>query len=127
MDMNIIIPQTEKQLDGKTAAHLENSIHSSLYRILDSNNDVFATSGTGIYDDPARKELLRVIAYIENDDRTFIQMVKRINKGANTILKLREDKHYEDLGYTLQFLIAVVIEQVTPDDQKRMPRDSDYS
>lgn len=127
MQMTITIPQTEKALDGKTAMHLENSIHGSLYKILDNYNETFATSGTGIYDDPARKELIRVINYIENDDRTFIQMIKRMNKGANTILKLREDKHYEDLGYTIQFLIALVIEKVTPDDKKPIVRDSDYS
>lgn len=127
MQMTITIPQTEKALDGKTAMNLENSIHSSLYKVLDNYNETFATSGTGIYDDPARKELLRVINYIESEDRTFIQMIKRMNKGANTILKLREDKHYEDLGYTIQFLIALVIEKVTPDDKKPIVRDSDYS
>lgn len=127
MKMNITLPKTEKALDGKTAGHLENSVHSALYAILDNGNETYATSGTGIYDDPARKELLRVISYIENEDRTFIQMVKRMNRGANTILKLRDDNHYNEVAYQLQFLIAMVIDKVTPDEEKEMPRDSDYS
>lgn len=127
MKMTITLPKTEKTLDGKTAGHLENSIHTALYNMLDLYRDEFATSGTGFYDDPARKELYRVIEYIEKQDRTFIQMLKRMNKGANTILKLRDDNHYSNLGYNLQFLIALVIEKVTPEDEKVMPRDSDYS
>ncbi len=127
MKMTITLPKTEKALDGNTAGDLENSIHTALYNILDGHNEAFATSGTGFYADPARKEMYKLISYVETGERTFLQTLKRMNKSVNTILKLREDSHYEPLGYNLQFLIALVIEKVTPDNEKEMPRDSDYS